>query len=96
MAYRDLRDFIEQLERDGELRRIAAEVDPKLEMTAVCDRVLARGGPALLFERPAGGRIDPGAQLYRLASSEPTFLFHKPTSSAGSHSKPSIRPLSLA
>ncbi|MFO1281919.1 MAG: 4-hydroxy-3-polyprenylbenzoate decarboxylase [Burkholderiales bacterium] len=63
MAYRDLRDFIEQLERDGELRRIAAEVDPKLEMTAVCDRVLARGGPALLFERPAGGRRGPSGAL---------------------------------
>ena len=59
MAYQDLRDFLSQLERDGELRRIGAEVDPKLEMTAVCDRVLRRGGPAILFERPAGGRRGP-------------------------------------
>ncbi|MBM3391753.1 MAG: 4-hydroxy-3-polyprenylbenzoate decarboxylase [Betaproteobacteria bacterium] len=54
MKYRDLRDFIAQLEQRGELKRIAAEVDPHLEMTEVCDRVLRAGGPALLFERPKG------------------------------------------
>ena len=54
MKYRDLRDFIAQLEGLGELKRIAAEVDPKLEMTEVCDRVLRAGGPALLFEKPKG------------------------------------------
>ncbi len=54
MKYRDLRDFITQLEGLGELKRIAAEVDPKLEMTEVCDRVLRAGGPALLFEKPKG------------------------------------------
>jgi 4-hydroxy-3-polyprenylbenzoate decarboxylase len=59
MAYRDLREFIGQLENAGELRRIEAAVDPKLEMTEFCDRVLKAGGPALLFERPAGGRRGP-------------------------------------
>jgi len=54
MAYRDLRDFLSQLETRGELRRIAAPVDPKLEMTEMCDRVLKAGGPALLFEKPKG------------------------------------------
>ncbi|HLX80453.1 MAG TPA: 4-hydroxy-3-polyprenylbenzoate decarboxylase [Burkholderiales bacterium] len=54
MHYSDLRDFIGQLERLGELKRIAAEVSPRLEMTEICDRVLRQGGPALLFERPAG------------------------------------------
>jgi len=54
MKYRDLRDFIAQLESLGELKRIGAEVDPKLEMTEVCDRVLRAGGPALLFEMPKG------------------------------------------
>src|SRR4030065_692732 len=54
MKYRDLRDFLAQLETLGELKRIAAEVDPKLEMTEVCDRVLRAGGPALLFEKPNG------------------------------------------
>ena len=54
MKYRDLRDFIAQLERRGELKRIAAEVDPRFEMTEICDRVLRSGGPALLFEKPKG------------------------------------------
>ena len=54
MSYRDLRDFIAGLERDGQLKRIAVEVDPKLEMTEICDRVLKQGGPALLFEKPKG------------------------------------------
>jgi 4-hydroxy-3-polyprenylbenzoate decarboxylase len=54
MAYRDLRDFISQLEQAGELRRIAQPVSPHLEMTALCDRVLRAGGPALLFEQPTG------------------------------------------
>ncbi|HKK14650.1 MAG TPA: 4-hydroxy-3-polyprenylbenzoate decarboxylase [Gammaproteobacteria bacterium] len=57
MKYRDLRDFIEQLEGRGELKRIGAEVDPRLEMTEICDRVLRAQGPALLFERPKGHDI---------------------------------------
>ncbi len=57
MQYRDLRDFISQLERLGELKRIAVAVDPKLEMTEICDRVLRAGGPALLFEYPKGHAI---------------------------------------
>ena len=64
MAYRDLRDFIDQLERDGELVRVRAEVDPNLEMTAFCDRVLRKGGPAILFERPKGAfRAPSGATI---------------------------------
>ena len=54
MSYRDLRDFLAGLERDGELKRITVEVDPHLEMTEICDRVLKAGGPALLFEKPKG------------------------------------------
>lgn len=54
MKYKDLRDFIAQLEKEGELRRISAEIDPCLEMTEICDRTLKRGGPALLFENPKG------------------------------------------
>lgn len=52
MKYRDLRDFVAQLESQGELKRVAAEVDPHLEMTEICDRVLKAGGPAILFEHP--------------------------------------------
>ncbi len=55
MAYRDLREFMAQLERDGELVRVATPVDPALEMTQWCARSLAAGGPALLFERPVHG-----------------------------------------
>jgi 4-hydroxy-3-polyprenylbenzoate decarboxylase len=57
MAYVDLREFIAQLEQLGELRRVRAEVSPRLEMTEICDRVLRAGGPALLFDRPAGHSI---------------------------------------
>ena len=54
MKYRDLRDFIAQLQAMGELRRIDAPVSTRLEMTEICDRVLRAGGPALLFTRPQG------------------------------------------
>ena len=57
MAYRDLRDFLKKLEKEGELRRISAEVDPVLEITEISDRVVKTGGPALLFENPKGSRI---------------------------------------
>ena len=57
MKYADLRDFINQLEAQGELRRIRAEIDPYLEVTEICDRTLRAGGPALLFERPKGSAI---------------------------------------
>jgi len=54
MEYRDLRQFLEGLEADGELVRVRYPVDPYLEMTEICDRTLRRGGPAVLFEQPAG------------------------------------------
>src|SRR3972149_3645136 len=57
MQYRDLRDFIAQLERRGELKRIAVEIDPRFEMTEICDRVLKAQGPALLFEKPKALRM---------------------------------------
>ena len=57
MAYRDLREFVAQLEAMGELRRVGVEVSPKLEMTALCDKVLRNGGPAILFEKPTGHSI---------------------------------------
>ncbi len=57
MKYRDLRDFIVQLEGRGQLKRVSLEIDPYLEMTEVCDRTLRAGGPALLFEKPKGHRV---------------------------------------
>jgi 4-hydroxy-3-polyprenylbenzoate decarboxylase len=50
----DLRDWIGLLEREGELVRVGAEVDPHLEVTEIVDRVVKSGGPALLFENPKG------------------------------------------
>jgi len=64
MIYKDLRDFIKQLEKQGELKRITVEVDPYLEMTEICDRTLKRGGPALLFENPKGANIPVLANLF--------------------------------
>ena len=64
MRYRDLRDFMAQLELTGDLRRIVEPVSPHLEMTALCDRVLRAGGPALLFERPTGHNMPVLANLF--------------------------------
>ena len=64
MSYADLREFIAQLEKSGDLKRVTAEVSPRLEMTEICDRVLRAGGPALLFERPAGHDIPVLANLF--------------------------------
>ena len=54
----DLRRFIDLLEREGELVRVRAEVDPYLEMAEIADRASKAHGPALLFERP---KAAPGA-----------------------------------
>ena len=64
MPYRDLRDFITQLEAAGELRRISQSVSPHLEMTALADRVLRAGGPALLFANPTGHAMPVLANLF--------------------------------
>jgi len=64
MKYRDLRDFIAQLESMGELKRVSAPVSPVLEMTEVCDRVLRAGGPAVLFENPVGYAMPVLANLF--------------------------------
>ncbi len=57
MRYSDLRDFVAQLEKLGELKRVGVEIDPRLEMTEICDRVLRSGGPAILFQKPKGHSI---------------------------------------
>lgn len=64
MKYKDLRDFIQQLEQRGQLQRIAVEVDPVLEMTEIADRTLRAGGPALLFENPKGFNVPVLANLF--------------------------------
>ena len=57
MAYSDLNEFIRALEKKGELQRIPFEVDPRLEITEFADRAVKQKGPALLFEKPKGGRM---------------------------------------
>ena len=64
MKYKDLRDFIAQLEQSGQLKRIGVEIDPRLEMTEIADRVLKAGGPALLFEKPKGYGMPVLANLF--------------------------------
>jgi 4-hydroxy-3-polyprenylbenzoate decarboxylase len=58
MRYQDLRDFIGQLERRGQLKRITQAISPRLEMTEIADRVLRKQGPALLFEQPRDGQTE--------------------------------------
>src|SRR5450631_934131 len=57
MAFDDLRGFVRALEKNGELKRIAFEVDPYLEITEFADRGVKNGGPALLFEKPKGSNV---------------------------------------
>ncbi len=64
MKYHDLRDFIAQLEKLGELKRVSTPVSPYLEMTEICDRVLRAQGPAVLFEKPAGHTMPVLANLF--------------------------------
>jgi len=54
MKYSDLRDFIDQLEKLGQLKRIKQPISTNLAMTEISDRTLRAGGPALLFENPVG------------------------------------------
>ena len=64
MQYKDLRDFIGQLEAKGKLLRITQAIDTDLEMTEIADRTLRAGGPALLFENPKGHDMPVLANLF--------------------------------
>lgn len=57
MHYKDLRDFIDQLEKDGDLKRISLKIDPYLEITEISDRTLRQKGPALIFEQAGESAI---------------------------------------
>ena len=67
MKYRDLREFIAELEKQGQLTRIKHPIDPYLEITEISDRTLKAGGPALLFEQPVGSDIPVLANLFGTA-----------------------------
>lgn len=64
MQYKDLREFIDQLEKEGDLKRIKQNIDPNLEITEVSDRTLRKRGPALLFERAGDSTIPLLANLF--------------------------------
>ncbi len=64
MKYKDLRDFIDKLEKMGELKRIKIPVDPNLEITEIADRTLRAEGPALLFENVKGSEFPLLANLF--------------------------------
>jgi len=57
MAYRNLEEFVQRLEREGELKRISYPVRAELEIAEIADRVMKKGGPALLFENVVGKKI---------------------------------------
>lgn len=64
MRYRDLREFIEQLEKDGDLKRISQRIDPNLEITEIAQRTLRQQGPALLFEQAGDSKMPLLANLF--------------------------------
>ncbi len=64
MPFRNLQEFISELERQGELKRVRVPVDPRLEIAEVADRVMKAGGPALLFEKVDGASIPLAINLF--------------------------------
>ena len=64
MAYRSTREFLDRLERAGELGRVTEPVDLRLDMAALADRAAKQGGPALLFERPSSGAFPVAMNLF--------------------------------
>ena len=61
---RDLRALLDVLRREGELVEVEAEVNPHLEIAEVHRRVIAAGGPALLFKNPTGSRFPVVTNLF--------------------------------
>ena len=64
MAFDDLRDFLKYLEKNDQLVRVTAEVDPHLEMTEIQKRLIENGGPAVLFENVKGSRVPALGNLF--------------------------------
>lgn len=54
MIYRDMREFLALLEKRGLLKRVAAEVDSNLEIAGVLEKLVQKGGPAVIFEKVKG------------------------------------------
>ena len=66
-SFPDLRAFIERLRRDGDLAVVDAEVNPRLEIAEIHRRVIAAGGPAILFTRVAGSDLSLVTNLFGTA-----------------------------
>ncbi|MHC1701835.1 MAG: menaquinone biosynthesis decarboxylase [Humidesulfovibrio sp.] len=64
MPYKDLQDFLKHLDKNGEIKRIDAELDPYLEIAEVTDRVCKKFGPALLFQKVKGSRFPVLTNMY--------------------------------
>ncbi len=64
MSFGDLPGFLDQLEKDGDLKRVTASVDPYLEITEIVDRVVRAQGPALLFENVNGTKLPLAMNLF--------------------------------
>jgi len=64
LAHQDLQAYLTCLEQKKLLHRVKVEVDPVLEIAAIADRVVKKGGPALLFERVQGSPLPVAANLF--------------------------------
>ena len=91
VKYRDLREFMSSLESRGELKRVTAAVDPNLEMTEICDRVLRSAGPAILFENPVGSEVPALCNLFGTADRVAYGMGEEDVSSCLLYTSPSPR-----
>ena len=66
-SFPDLRAFLDQLRRDADLAVVEAEVDPRLEAAEIHRRVIAAGGPALLFTKVRGADLPLATNLFGTA-----------------------------
>src|SRR5919109_957506 len=78
MSFPDLRAFLAQLEREGALVRVDAPVDPRLEVAEIHRRVIAAGGPALLFTNVKGSRNRLVTNLFGTARRAELAFGHRP------------------
>ncbi|MBE7414167.1 MAG: UbiD family decarboxylase [Deltaproteobacteria bacterium] len=67
MHYYDLREFLGELEKKGLLKRVKAEVDPHLEASAIMEKLVKAGGPAVVLEKVKGSNIPIVGNLFGTA-----------------------------
>jgi 4-hydroxy-3-polyprenylbenzoate decarboxylase len=64
MIFKDMRKFLELLEGKGLLKRVREEVDPNLEASEIMNRLVKKGGPAVIFDNVKGHNIPIVANLF--------------------------------